>query len=72
MRMNSPQSLGPSIRPNAIRSRDGYPRNSEILPLLKGKTLKRGPLFWHYPHYGNQGGVPTLTGNGQPNYMGEH
>ena len=20
--------------------------------------LKRGPLFWHYPHYGNQGGAP--------------
>lgn len=18
----------------------------------------RGPLFWHYPHYGNQGGTP--------------
>ena len=28
MRMNSPQALGPSIRPNAIpRSGDGYPRN---------------------------------------------
>src|SRR4051812_33715988 len=35
MRMNSPQALGPSIRPNAIpRSNDGYPRNLEIIPLL--------------------------------------
>jgi sugar phosphate isomerase/epimerase len=35
MRMNSPQALGPSIRPNAIpRSGDGYPRNLEIVPLL--------------------------------------
>jgi len=35
MRMNSPQALGPSIRPNAIpRSSDGYPRNLEIVPLL--------------------------------------
>jgi sugar phosphate isomerase/epimerase len=35
MRMNSPQALGPSIRPNAIpRSSDGYPRNLEIIPLL--------------------------------------
>ncbi len=35
MRMNSPQALGPSIRPNAIpRSNDGYPRNLEIVPLL--------------------------------------
>ncbi len=29
-----------------------------LVPLLKGGTLKRGPLFWHYPHYGNQGGAP--------------
>jgi len=35
MRMNSPQALGPSIRPNAIpRSNDGYPRNVDIVPLL--------------------------------------
>jgi sugar phosphate isomerase/epimerase len=35
MRMNSPQALGPSIRPNAIpRSNDGYPRNIDIIPLL--------------------------------------
>jgi len=29
-----------------------------LVPLLKGGELKRGPLFWHYPHYGNQGGAP--------------
>jgi len=35
MRMNSPQALGPSIRPNAIpRSADGYPRNLDIVPLM--------------------------------------
>jgi sugar phosphate isomerase/epimerase len=35
MRMNSPQALGPSIRPNAIpRSSDNYPRNLDIIPLL--------------------------------------
>ena len=27
-------------------------------PLFKGAPLVRGPLFWHYPHYGNQGGAP--------------
>jgi arylsulfatase A-like enzyme len=31
-----------------------------LLPLLKGGALDRGkPLFWHYPHYGNQGGAPN-------------
>ncbi|MCB0104845.1 MAG: sulfatase, partial [Caldilineaceae bacterium] len=29
-----------------------------IVPLLKGESRERGPIFWHYPHYGNQGGTP--------------
>ena len=29
-----------------------------LVPLLKGGSLSRKPLFWHYPHYGNQGGAP--------------
>lgn len=30
-----------------------------ILPLLKGDKIADRPLFWHYPHYGNQGGEPS-------------
>jgi arylsulfatase A-like enzyme len=30
-----------------------------LVPLLKGGNLRRGSLFWHYPHYGNQGGAPS-------------
>jgi len=29
-----------------------------LLPLLRGGSLKPRPLFWHYPHYSNQGGEP--------------
>jgi len=31
-----------------------------LVPLLKGakKSLGRDALFWHYPHYSNQGGTP--------------
>jgi arylsulfatase A-like enzyme len=29
-----------------------------LLPALKGGTMAERPLFWHYPHYGNQGGAP--------------
>ena len=29
-----------------------------LVPLLQGKQMDRGALFWHYPHYGNQGGAP--------------
>lgn len=26
--------------------------------LLRGDTRPQRPIFWHYPHYGNQGGMP--------------
>ncbi|MEE2937671.1 MAG: sulfatase [Planctomycetota bacterium] len=29
-----------------------------LLPALQGKPLERRALFWHYPHYSNQGGFP--------------
>lgn len=43
---------GLSLRPELHR--DGV----SLLPLLQNGTLQRGPLYWHYPHYGGQGGVP--------------
>lgn len=30
-----------------------------LTPLLSGKKIEQRPLFWHYPHYGNQGGEPN-------------
>lgn len=30
-----------------------------IRPLLENKEMASRPLFWHYPHYGNQGGEPS-------------
>jgi arylsulfatase A-like enzyme len=30
-----------------------------LKPLMEGKILSQRPLFWHYPHYGNQGGDPS-------------
>lgn len=33
-----------------------------LLPLLHGTgTLRREAIFWHYPHYGNQGGTPSAA-----------
>jgi arylsulfatase A-like enzyme len=32
----------------------------DLMPLLKGgESLGRDALFWHYPHYSNQGGFPS-------------
>lgn len=30
-----------------------------LAPLLRGEPLPDRDLFWHYPHYGNQGGEPS-------------
>ncbi len=30
-----------------------------LVPLLQGGTIAPRPLYWHYPHYGNQGGEPS-------------
>jgi len=35
--------------------RDGL----SLKPILQGKELQDRPLYWHYPHYGNQGGQPN-------------
>ena len=30
----------------------------DLLPVFQGKSLEREALYWHYPHYSNQGGMP--------------
>ncbi len=30
-----------------------------LVPALRGERLPDRDLFWHYPHYGNQGGEPS-------------
>ncbi len=32
-----------------------------LKPLLNGQTIDRQTMFWHYPHYGNQGGYPCTV-----------
>jgi arylsulfatase A-like enzyme len=32
---------------------------TSLVPVLKGGTISERALFWHYPHYGNQGGEPS-------------
>lgn len=32
-----------------------------LVPLLKSKEMERGDIFWHYPHWGNQGGTPSCA-----------
>lgn len=38
---------------------DQHLDGKSLVPLLKGATtLDRDALYWHYPHYSNQGGIP--------------
>jgi arylsulfatase A-like enzyme len=30
-----------------------------LVPLLEGESIDSRPLYWHYPHYDNQGGEPS-------------
>ncbi len=30
-----------------------------LVPLLENKNIEERALYWHYPHYGNQGGDPS-------------
>jgi arylsulfatase A-like enzyme len=50
------QAAGLPLRP--AQHVDGV----SFLPLLDGDDrFNRGPIFWHYPHYGNQGGSPCSS-----------
>lgn len=46
------EMLGLPLRPQ--QHRDG----ESIVAALRGDSLPERPLFWHYPHYSNQGGTP--------------
>jgi arylsulfatase A-like enzyme len=44
-----------ALPPRPEQHEDGV----SFMPLLDGAArLERDAIFWHYPHYGNQGGTP--------------
>ena len=50
------EAAGLPARPD--QHRDGM----SFMPLLRGDaSFDRGAIFWHYPHYGNQGGTPGAS-----------
>ncbi|MCA8988705.1 MAG: sulfatase, partial [Planctomycetaceae bacterium] len=43
------------VDPSAENPVDGV----SLVPALRGKGMPDRKLYWHYPHYGNQGGEPS-------------
>lgn len=56
--LKSPNGLGdPSLSDVAT---EGLGLSSvQPLPIFKGGSITRKALYWHYPHYSNQGGIPS-------------
>ena len=44
-------------RPTPGQRLDGV----SLIPILRGQSTPERALFWHYPHYGNQGGAPSAA-----------
>ncbi len=42
-----------------IKKPEGKIDGTSLVPLLKGNKIESRKLYWHYPHYGNQGGEPN-------------
>ncbi len=43
------------LEPKPMEHSDGL----SLMPVLLGNSLEERSLYWHYPHYGNQGGEPS-------------
>lgn len=57
----------PDLFPTLLQAAGAQPQAEQILdgvslvPVLEGNSLPERALFWHYPHYGNQGGAPAAA-----------
>jgi len=57
----------PDLYPTVLEMAGLPPRPAQhcdgvsLVPLLRGAEIAERPLFWHYPHYGNQGGTPGAS-----------
>jgi arylsulfatase A-like enzyme len=41
------------------KSENQHQDGVSLVPLLSGESIAPRNLYWHYPHYGNQGGEPS-------------
>ena len=58
--VSSPDFM-PTLQEAARTQLPGNSDGRSLLPLLNGEVPPERALFWHYPHYGNQGGAPAAA-----------
>jgi arylsulfatase A-like enzyme len=57
----------PDFYPTLLEVAGAEPRpgqacdGTSFMPALRGEAFERGPVFWYYPHYSNQGGEPAAA-----------
>lgn len=57
--VSSPDLLPTLLDATGVPLPPGQPRDGlSLLRLFRGEVVPERSLFWHYPHYGNQGGAP--------------
>lgn len=62
--VNTTPVSSPDFFPTLLEVAGAQPEENQILdgsslvPLFRGETMPKRSLYWHYPHYGNQGGAP--------------
>ena len=60
--VSSPDFFPTLLEAAGAQPQPGQPLDGvSLVPVLKGGTLPERALFWHYPHYGNQGGAPAAA-----------
>ena len=59
--VSSPDFFPTFLAAGGVRPPEGAADGRSLVPVLRGETPPERALFWHYPHYGNQGGAPAAA-----------
>jgi len=59
--VSSPDFFPTFLAAAGVAAPAGPADGRSLVPVLRGETLTERALFWHYPHYGNQGGAPAAA-----------
>jgi arylsulfatase A-like enzyme len=57
----------PDLMPTLLEATGATPAEehaldgTSIVPMVRGESSPERALYWHYPHYGNQGGAPSAA-----------